>query len=137
MPIQYVLRDIHRDHILFTDREPTGLIDFDAVRMDTPATDLARWVGSFHVPPGKSGDREIEKVWEAALAGFRDENSLKSCPQRDLNVGLARDLCFATTWISLANWLVWVLCQQRAFPAGQNAVARRIGDLVHAATQVV
>ena len=135
VPIQYVLRDIHRDHILFTDREPTGLIDFDAVRMDTPATDLARWVGSFSVKPGKSSEMAIEKLWDAALAGFQRENLLKSCPESDLHVGLARDLCFATTWISLANWLVWVLCQQRAFPVGQDAVAGRIGELVSVAKQ--
>ncbi len=132
--IQYVLRDIHREHILFTDHEPTGLIDFDAVRMDTSATDLARWVGSFSVAAGKSSDLEIEKVWDAALAGFYDQNSLIS-GQTEFNVAMARDLCFATTWISLGNWLVWLLCQQRAFLPGPKVVAARIRELTVAATQ--
>ena len=133
--IQYVLRDIHREHILFSDHEPSGLIDFDAVRMDTSATDLARWVGSFSVLAGKSSDLEIEKVWDAALAGFHDQNSLISGPQTEFNVAMARDLCFATTWISLGNWLVWLLCQQRAFPPGPKVVAARIRELTVAATQ--
>ncbi len=135
--IQYVLRDIHRDHILFSDRRPTGLIDFDAVRMDTPATDLARWVGSFAVEPERSSEMAIEKVWDAALAGFCQENPSNFHPQPDLHVALARDLCFATTWISLANWLVWLLCQQRAFPVGQDAVAGRIVELASTAAQEV
>jgi homoserine kinase type II len=138
VPIQYVLRDIHREHILFTDHKPTGLIDFDAVRMDTSATDLARWVGSFSVQTGRSSDREIENLWDAAVAGFHDQNSLKNGIQtEELNVPMARDLCFATTWISLANWLVWLLCQQRAFPPGPRVVASRIRKLTASATQGV
>ncbi|WP_153557161.1 aminoglycoside phosphotransferase family protein [Roseimaritima sediminicola] len=48
-PLQYVLRDCHHGHILFDrDRlQVTGLIDFDALRIDTPATDLGRLVFSF------------------------------------------------------------------------------------------
>ena len=34
---QYVLRDVHAQHVLFSEGQATGLIDFDAVRIDTPA----------------------------------------------------------------------------------------------------
>ena len=47
---QYVLRDVHAQHILFSSGRVTGLIDFDAVRIDTPASDLAPWAGSFSIP---------------------------------------------------------------------------------------
>ena len=63
VPVQYVLRDVHNEHLLFRSDQktqlpettgPTGLIDFDAIRMDTPMTDLARWVGSFAAAPSLS-----------------------------------------------------------------------------------
>lgn len=114
-PTQYVLRDCHREHVLFLDGEPSGLIDFDAVRIDTPATDLARWVGGFLV-----GDdpRRDDAVWEAAMAGFDEKNVLES-----------RAIHFSTTWISLANWLVWIVIEKRSFPSGPLAVAARIEHL--------
>ena len=40
------LRDIHCDHVLFVGDKVTGLIDFGAVAIDTPAVDLARYLGS-------------------------------------------------------------------------------------------
>lgn len=125
---QYVLRDVHREHILFSDGEPTGLIDFDAIRVDTPSTDLARWVAGF-----LGGPMDCDSVWDAALTGIRQENLLKTGHVPEIDPGMAGDLCYATTWISLANWLVWVLKEQRQFPPGPQAVAARIRNLTRAA----
>ncbi len=122
----YVLRDVHREHVLFEHNEPSGLIDFDAVRIDTPATDLARWIGGFL--DRSPADREL--AWQAALAGFGEENPLKKGAQPELDPEMARDLCFATAWISLANWVVWLLCEQRGFPAGPQVVAARIREML-------
>ena len=88
---QYVLRDVHREHILFSKGQPAGLIDFDAVRVDTPSTDLARWVASFL---GENMDND--RVWDAALAGFRGENTLKSRVETEIDPGMARDLLYAS-----------------------------------------
>jgi homoserine kinase type II len=46
LPLQPCLRDIWHDHVLFTGDEVTGLVDFGAIAFDTPATDIARLVGS-------------------------------------------------------------------------------------------
>jgi len=46
LPLLPAIRDIHHEHVLFTGGEVTGLIDFGAMRMDTPLTDIARLAGS-------------------------------------------------------------------------------------------
>jgi Ser/Thr protein kinase RdoA (MazF antagonist) len=122
---QYVLRDVHREHILFDGRRPTGVIDFDAVRVDTPATDLARWVGSF-----LSGPEDPEDLWGAALAGFHAGSPLNQRTEMEFDPNMAKDLCFATLWISVANWLVWLRCEQRTFPPGPKNTATRIRELL-------
>ncbi len=135
VPNQYVLRDVHREHVLFCDREVSGLIDFDAVRIDTPMTDLARWVAGF-----LTGDRDRDdSIWEAAMAGLAMENVLQSRnpmafgqPQM---IELATAIHFATTWISLANWLIWLISERRSFPAGHNRVAQRIEELTRLASR--
>jgi Ser/Thr protein kinase RdoA (MazF antagonist) len=126
---QYVLRDVHREHILHCDGQISGLIDFDSVRVDTPSTDLARWVGSFLI-----GRPDAGIVWEAAVAGFRRENTLITGSEMEFDPKMAKDLCFATTWISLANWLVWILREKRAFPAGPKAVVSRLRELIGTAS---
>ena len=45
-PLQPCLRDIWHDHVLFTGDKVTGLVDFGAIDIDTPATDIARLLGS-------------------------------------------------------------------------------------------
>lgn len=51
--LQPCIRDIWHDHVLFDGDRVTGLIDFGAMQIDTPATDIARLVGSLqsYSPP--------------------------------------------------------------------------------------
>lgn len=128
---QYVLRDVHAEHLLFSAGKPTGLIDFDAVRIDTPAADLARWAGSF-LP----GQHSAEDVWEAVFAGYRENENIEQPNQTDatLTVKLAADLCFAGVWLSLANWLVWLLIERRDFDGPHEILAERIYNLIRVAT---
>jgi len=46
VPLQYSLRDVWSEHLLFTGSKLTGLIDYGAVRIDSVTCDLARWFGS-------------------------------------------------------------------------------------------
>lgn len=125
---QYVLRDVHAQHILFSEGCATGLIDFDAVRIDTPASDLARWTGSF-----LSGKHSAEDVWEAAFTGYRSKRQLSSNSDETFPARLATDLCFAGTWLSLANWLIWLLVERRDFDAPPELLAKRIYALIQIA----
>jgi len=127
LPLQYVLRDVHRDHVLFENGQPAGLIDFDAVRCDTPMTDLARWAGSFLAD---RSEEDRDAVWDAATAGFRVQWASPYCEALESEPTLARDLCHSAQWISLANWLDWVLIQRRSFAGGPDRIAARIGELV-------
>lgn len=45
VPVQLCFTDIHRDHNLFTGDAITGIIDYGAVKIDSPAVDLARLFG--------------------------------------------------------------------------------------------
>ncbi|TWU37149.1 phosphotransferase enzyme family protein [Novipirellula artificiosorum] len=128
VPCSYVLRDCHREHVFFTEfqnhgsttRSVSGIIDMDAVRMDAAAADLARWTGSF-VKNGIS----VHQLWDAAVAGYRLESSLKVQQE-----ALARELAPISAWISLANWAIWLLLEQRRFPVADEAILRRIEHLI-------
>ncbi|MCS6978375.1 MAG: aminoglycoside phosphotransferase family protein [Gemmatales bacterium] len=46
VPLQPCLCDVWHDHILFQGETVTGIVDYGSVRLDNPATDLARLLGS-------------------------------------------------------------------------------------------
>lgn len=122
--VQYVLRDIHRGNLFFEGDRVAGFFDFDAVRVDTPWADLARWIGSF-----VSRDTHTEDWWEIAATSFvKGHPTLR---EADVKWGqhFARRLHHATTWISLANWLVWLCLEKRVFAAPAGEVATRIKEL--------
>ncbi|TWU04715.1 phosphotransferase [Stieleria varia] len=131
---QYVLRDVHREHVLFdfgTDHlgvRATAILDFDAIRVDTPASDLSRWVTSFPQWPCQS-----DEIWRATLAGYVDQTSFSDAQVAQMAAPEFRELVFAlaksSIFISLANWVVWLLVESRTFPVPQQ-VAKRIGELL-------
>ena len=128
---QYVLRDVHAQHILFSAGRATGLVDFDAVRIDTPASDLARWAGSFLSGPHSAGD-----VWDAIFTGYQARIPQPSHSNEPPIANLATDLCFAGAWLSLANWLVWLLVERRDFEVPPGILAKRIYNLIQVATRL-
>lgn len=135
---QYVSRDVHREHILFSAGQPSGLIDFDAVRFDSPAVDISRWAGSGWMDGEHGRLRDGEGVWSAVLAGIRSEDSFNNKGYFDEpDILVARAMVSADPWISLANWLIWLMLEQRQFSAGPEAVAKRISTLTDAASQAV
>ncbi len=125
MPAQFVLRDVHREHVLFTGSRVTGLIDFDAIRVDTPLADLVRWGGSFLQGREAAGD-----VWAATLAGHQGESSSLQGYAIDQFERLAGQLHRISIWISLANWLIWLALERRSFAADAEQISQRIEDLV-------
>ncbi len=124
VPTQYVLRDVHRQHLLFCKDHVSGLIDFDAVRIDTPLTDLARWGGSF-----TAGRHDENEVWQAVMAGYGENYPFQQYRDQAHVMAVIRELNRSATWISLANWAVWIRLECRSFPAGDQVVRARINEL--------
>ena len=114
-PLQPVIRDVWHDHLLFTDDEVTGLVDFGAMRMDIASLDLSRMLGSL---VGDDVGRQ-----RFAVAAYDSVRKL-SDSERDA----IAPLIDAQTILSAANWLNWLVVERRTF-ADPGAVEKRVADI--------
>lgn len=110
-PMQPCLRDIWHDHVLFTGNSVTGLIDFGAMQIETPAGDVARLLGSF-----AGDDGESRNIGLAAYAAIRPLSPAE----------LQAVAAFDTSGILLsgANWLRWIYLEGRAFDNHEQVIDR-------------
>jgi len=116
LPLQPVIRDLWHDHLLFTGDQLTGLIDFDAMQMDTIAMDLTRCLGSL-VP-------NDPQRWTFALNAY---SSVR--PIQNAELALIKILDPVNVILSTLNWLKWIAIDQRSF-ANTDAVETRLNLLV-------
>ncbi|MEO8269565.1 MAG: aminoglycoside phosphotransferase family protein [Aureliella sp.] len=116
IPLHFVLRDVWSDHILFTDDRVTGIIDYGAARVDEPATDVARLLGSLE--PFDRGRWMIG--WEA----YQAFNPL-------VDLERVRVLDRVGTLLSAVQWLQWLVLQPRSFKATTNQLTERWQRLLH------
>jgi Ser/Thr protein kinase RdoA (MazF antagonist) len=100
LPLQWCLRDVKCDHLLFTDNQVTGLIDFGAAAIDSVAGDVARLVGSM-----AGGDRQR---WQSAIEAYHASRPLSTDERRAVD-------CFdrGGAIAAAANWLRWLFVEQR------------------------
>lgn len=118
---QTVLRDVWSAHVLFhapASECVTGIIDVHAAATDTPATDLARLLGSW-----MTADAAAPAWWAERLAAYR------AAPQAEPALGLVPFLAATGILFGLDNWFRWVLEAGRAFDR-PDAVAARIDWLL-------
>jgi len=111
LPLQVCLRDIWHDHIIFTGDELTGLVDFGALDIDTPAGDIARLLGSLVGDDHESWKSGIE-AYESVRLLSPDEHA--ALPGLDA----------ASTIIALSNWLRWLYLEHRQFENREQVMAR-------------
>jgi aminoglycoside phosphotransferase (APT) family kinase protein len=114
--LHYCLGDVWSAHMLFTGDEVTGLIDYGGMRLDHPAQDLARLLGSIC-----RGDARLRKV---GLDAYHGPEELK-----DLAVVLETTGAI----VGIGNWLRWLVIEKRTF-ADPAAAERRFTQLVQAIT---
>jgi homoserine kinase type II len=106
VPLLACLRDIRGEHILFTGDEVTGLIDFDAMRIDCVATDLARLLGDY------AGDDT--DLWQFGLDAYHEVRPL-SQQERLLVQHYDRFAVLLTG----TQWLDWMLLEGKEFDLAQ------------------
>jgi homoserine kinase type II len=111
LPLQPCLRDIWHDHILFTGDEVTGIVDFGAVDVDTPATDIARLLGSL------VGDDS--EGWQTGLAAY-----LAVRPVSSEELLAAHALDKSGTILAGCNWIRWIYVEERWFGNRQQVIDR-------------
>ena len=115
-PLQPCLCDVWHDHVLFDEDYVTGIIDYGAMKIDHPAVDVARLLGSF-VEDDPAG-------WATGIAAYR-----KVRPFTAEEEELARVLDLAGTTVGASVWLRWLFHDGKEF-ADRAAAARRLEVLV-------
>ena len=121
-PLVWILGDHHVGNLLFRHGELVGIVDYDAVRYDSPACDLARLFGSYQLVSGVVSDSVLTgSIWEPMVAAYRAIRPLKG-QEEELAGGLVR-------WspvITLGNWIQWVLVEERSFAGSTEEILERI-----------
>jgi homoserine kinase type II len=118
LPVQPCIRDIWRDHILFTGNRVTGIIDFGALDVDTPATDIARLLNSLSETPfpNREGQGEgsrllvSDETWQLALRAYQQTRPLSADELR-----AAHALGISGNILAGCNWIRWLYIEQRQF----------------------
>lgn len=123
MRVHAALRDVWSSHVIFAaagSATVAGIVDFQAAAIDSPATDLARLLGSWtrwSMPAALAG-------WEAAMEAYEAIRSLT-----DEERSLVPWLAATGVVFALDNWFRWVLQEGRKF-AGPVRVVERVDRLV-------
>ena len=108
--LHFVLRDVWSDHILFSGDRVTGIIDFGAARVDEPATDVARLLGSL--------EPFDQRQWLVGWEAYRAVN-----PHVELE--RVRVLDRVGTLLSAVQWLQWLVLQPRSFNMATSQLIER------------
>jgi hypothetical protein len=130
--LQAVLRDIWSDHCLFSQgggdgsaadqpanqMQLTGMIDFHAAGIDTPASDLSRLLGSWQ-PQAPTTQASFLEVWREPLDAYQTVR-----PLQPLERSMVAFLHATAVIFSLDNWFRWTLEERRTFPDIQRVYAR-------------
>jgi homoserine kinase type II len=111
LPLQPCLRDVWHDHVLFTGNKVTGFVDFGAVDFDTPATDVARLLGSL------IGDNHAG--WQLGLSSY---STLRRLSKDEIRAVTALDI--SGTLLAGCNWIRWVYVERRHFENERKIVNR-------------
>lgn len=111
LPLQMCIRDVWHDHVLFSGDAVTGIVDFGAVDVDTPATDVARLLGSL-VGDDAAG-------WMEGLQAYEQQRPLLPAERQAVSA-----LDAAGTILAGCNWIQWVFIDGRKFENRGQVVAR-------------
>jgi Ser/Thr protein kinase RdoA (MazF antagonist) len=111
LPLQPAIRDIWHDHVLFEGYAVTGIVDFGAMRIEAPAGDVARLLGSL------VGDDD--EGWREGLAAYA---AIRPLSDHELAAVSAFDV--SGTLLAGCNWIRWVYGEGRGFENRERIVER-------------
>jgi Ser/Thr protein kinase RdoA (MazF antagonist) len=114
--LQPAIRDIHHDHVLFIGDEVTGLIDFGAMRIDTPLTDIARLVGSLVGDDREARQSAFDAYSEIRPLGQDDRRLIDLLDESGLVIGAL-------------NWLIWLYVERRDMGPAEPII-RRLDEIL-------
>lgn len=114
--VQPAIRDVHRAHVLFTGDEVTGLIDFGAMRNDTPLTDIGRLLGSL-----VGGNQDLRRL---ALDAYAETRPISDADRVLVDF-------FDESGIVLAglNWLTWLYVDRRDM-GPTEPILKRLNEII-------
>ena len=106
VPLQVCLRDVWHDHVLFVGDRVSGIIDYGAMNVDTPAADLARLLDSCVA--------DDEAGWKLAFDSYSDIRPLSSAERT-----LCRAYQRSSILLTGLQWITWLFRESRQFAPGQ------------------
>ena len=134
LPLQPCIRDIWHEHVLFTGNEVTGIIDFGAIDIDTPATDIARLLGSLvPVSPPRSGEGPGEGEsagWQIGFAAYSAVRPLSAIEHEAIKA-----LDTSGPILAGCNWIRWIYVEGRIFKNRGQVIDRFRGALARVLQQ--
>ncbi len=110
-PAHLCLRDIWHDHVLFTDDRVTGVVDYDALRIDSPMADVSRLLGSL------TAEEPIR--WQQGWGFYAAQ---RKCSAEEEH--LARIFHEANSLLAGLQWIDWLFLTRRSFADESAARAR-------------
>jgi homoserine kinase type II len=113
--IQPCVRDVRREHILFTGDSVTGVVDLGSMRSESVAADISRLLVELC-----GTDPRSRRV---ALASYEAQRRLDDNERR-----LMGAFEVSGTLLGAINWLAWIFVDGRRFP-DREAVVSRFGEL--------
>ena len=111
-----IFGDIWSDHVLFNNDEVSGIVDFGAMKIESPCLDIARLFGSYADYSSEALRRGISYYGE-----FRELNEL------DLSLIELYDRGYVI--LAGIQWLIWLELEQRMF-LDNDSVRQRLQRLV-------
>ena len=114
LPLHPVVRDLRAEHLLFTGDELTGLVDFDAMQMDSIAYDLSRLTSSM---------RLTETQLHLALSTYHAARPIQAAEAK-----LVQALTGVSRVLAPLSWINWLVLEQRSF-SNLTAVEQRLKEV--------
>ncbi len=110
------IRDIRCEHVLFTGERVTGIVDFGALRIDEPATDLARLLGTC--------EPLDHHTWLKGFESYCENTST-------IQLRRVAILDYASCLLSAVQWARWLVVERRAFPCAREQLLDRWQGFLH------